>query len=103
MNRRNFIQKILTAGAALYVPEKTYSFLFPDKCGSWRGKKYFVMRMTVDANTGLWTPASLDTPDLDCKLLVNLSREAQQRLMSTGIKRQSGWMVVNPEKIEEAP
>lgn len=83
MNRRNFIRKILGAGAALYVPEKTYGFLFPDKCESWWREKYFAMRLTHDS--GLWITALPGVPDLE---------------MSTGIKGQSGWMQVDPAEVD---
>ena len=60
MNRRNFIRKVLGAGAALYVPEKTYGFLFPDKCGAWR-EGCIAMTMRFDHGNGLWIPGSVGT------------------------------------------
>ena len=57
MNRRGFIKKILGAGAALYVPERSYSFLFGDKCGSWRKHQHShrTFRMVFCDRSGLWT------------------------------------------------
>lgn len=55
MNRRNFIRKLIGSGAALYVPEKTYSFLFADKCGSWQ-EHVVAFTVTIDTTNGLWIP-----------------------------------------------
>ena len=58
VNRRNFIKKILGAGAALYVPEKTYGFLFPDKCESWWQSRTFASCMAFNGSSEILIPYS---------------------------------------------
>jgi len=79
MNRRNFIKIALATGAALYIPEKAYSFLQADKCSAWKIQEHFAIYTRTSSNwrdgTEIFTRRITEKTDLDPRIEFVITKE----------------------------